>query len=298
MALLTLGRLEEGWPAYEARLPRASDTGPPRLETLKQARGARVLLRAEQGFGDMLQFCLYLPMLAERGARVTFMAPEPLVRPLRGSLGVDRVITADAEPPASDFGCWLMSLPALFNTSLACVPAVIPYLRPDPVLVAPWRGWWSGERGMRVGVALAGGARVDNAHALAIDLRRSVPLALLAPLLAVENAVFVALSPGRNSGGMRDPTAGIGDFADTVALLETLDLVISVDTAVAHLAGALGRPVWLLNRFDTCWRWLDRGYDSPCYPTLRQFRQGRPGDWDSVIARVAAALRQRLSAAA
>jgi Flp pilus assembly protein TadD len=355
MALLTQGKLAEAWPAYEARLALdpAPDPGVPALRTLDQAAGARVLVRAEQGFGDTLQFCRYVPMLVARGANPVFEVPGPLRR-LMGSLrgvtdeksgpsmptpsrsalsrpspsrgrdrigevgiprdrrlplghdrnvtppGTARIVTAGETCGPIDHHIRLMSLPALFGTGLDTIPSATPYLRADPDDVTAWRRWWE-ERdrtspglaaARRVGLAWAGGSRPDNPHALAIDRRRSIPVAELAPLLAVDDVAFVALNLGRDDAPCHDPTGRIGDFADTAALLETLDLVISVDTAVAHLAGALGRPVWLLNRFDTCWRWLDRGDDSPWYPTLRQFRQTAPGDWTSVIARVVSALRE------
>lgn len=138
----------------------------------------------------------------------------------------------------------------------------------------------------------AGGHRLENPHAAAIDRRRSMPAELLAPLADVAGCSFVSLRVGERASAtwLYDPSAEIQDFADTAALIQPLDLVIAVDTAVAHLAGAMGKPVWLLNRFDTCWRWLRDRDDSPWYPGLRQFRQTSPGDWNGVIARVTEAL--------
>lgn len=305
MVLLLTGRLTEGWDAYEARLdvdpwrvPAAAPVRNPAarpLTDLREAEGRTVLLRAEQGFGDTLQFCRYAPLLAERGARVVLEVPAPLVRLLRTLPGVSDVVATGAPMPWFDFHCWLMSLPRLFGTTLETIPATIPYLRADPALVPAWRARLAERPGLRVGLAWAGGQRPDNPHAAAIDRRRSIPLADLAPLSTVRDRAFVSLCLGRDEtpadgGWLYDPSGHIGDFADTAALMESLDLVIAVDTAAAHLAGALGRPVWLLNRHDTCWRWLRDRDDSPWYPTLRQFRQPVAGDWASVIARVGEAL--------
>lgn len=305
MVLLLTGRLPEGWDAYEARLDvdpwRVPAVAPPRnpaakpLTDLTDAVGRTVLLRAEQGFGDTLQFCRYATLLAERGATVVVEAPGPLVRLLQTLPAVSQVVATGAPMPWFDFHCWLMSLPRLFGTVLETIPAAVPYLRADPDAVALWHERLAEMPRRRVGLAWAGGQRPDNPHAAAIDRRRSIPLADLAPLATIGDCGFVSLCLGRDGSAadatwMFDPSAHISDFADTAALMESLDLVIAVDTAAAHLAGALGRPVWLLNRHDTCWRWLRDRDDSPWYPTLRQFRQPAPNDWASVIERVGMAL--------
>ena len=194
-----------------------------------------------------------------------------------------------------------MSLPAAFGTTLDDIPGQTPYLLADPAKVALWRERLVPIQGVRVGLVWAGDARGGDAELVATDRRRSMALATLAPLLRVSECGFVSLQLGPPAAQARtlphgmvlhDHTRLIGDFADTAALIETLDLVISVDTSTLHLAGALGKPVWLLNRFDTCWRWLTDRTDSPWYPTLRQFRQKRPGDWDGVIQDVAPALKK------
>ena len=307
MVLLLTGRFTDGWDAYEARLdvdpwrvpalnPVLNPAARP-LTDLKAAVGHTVLLRAEQGFGDTLQFCRYAPLLAERGATVVLEAPAPLVRLLRSLPGVSQVVATGTPMPWFDFHCWLMSLPRLFGTMLETIPATTAYLRSDPEWVAPWQERLASLPRRRIGLAWAGGQRPDNPHAAAIDRRRSIPLEALAPLATIGDCGFVSLCVGRDGtqtdeSWMYDPSAHIADFADTAGLMESLDLVIAVDTAAAHLAGALGRPVWLLNRHDTCWRWLRDRDDSPWYPTLRQFRQPAPGDWASVIARVGNALAQ------
>lgn len=306
MILLLTGRYAEGWDAYEARIeldpwpvPQPNPAALPLTDVL-EGRERVVLVRAEQGFGDVLQFCRYIPHLAEIGARVVLEVPAPLLRLMQGLEGVDRVVAAGEALPWFDRHCRLMSLPRLFATRLETVPDQVPYLRADPTQVEQWRARLDLVRGRRIGLVWAGGMRIDKPHAAAIDRRRSIPFEHLAPLASVPGCGFVSLRVGETApvdGGkaaeadwLHDVSDGIKDFADTAALIETLDLVIAVDTAVAHLAGALGKPVWLLNRFDSCWRWLRERDDSPWYPGLRQFRQTTPGDWDAVIARVVAEL--------
>jgi hypothetical protein len=196
-----------------------------------------------------------------------------------------------------------MSLPHAVGTTLETIPATTPYLTADPADVAHWHERLAGLAGLRVGLCWAGG-RSSDLNKIAADRRRSITLDTLARLGETPAVQFISLQKGppaaeaaRPPRGMQlhDLTEDLHDFADTAALIESLDLVISVDTAVAHLAGALGKPVWLLNRFDTSFRWLQNRDDSPWYPSLRQFRQPTPGDWHSVISRARDAL-QRLAA--
>jgi tetratricopeptide (TPR) repeat protein len=300
LALLT-GDLAEGWARYESRLnlPGGGDPDPglTRWDGAPIAGGA-VLLQAEQGFGDTLQFCRYVRLAAER-ARVVLQVPPELQRLLAVLPGLAEIVPFGAPLPPVACRSPLMSLPHLFGTELATIPGTVPYLRAGMAQVEPWRRRLAALEGRRVGLVWAGGIRPGQPRLKAVDARRSIGLAALAPLAAIEGVHFVSLQKGPAASQAEDPpdgmvlhdfTAELGDFADTAALIEALDLVIGVDTAVVHLAGALGKPVWLLNRFDTCWRWLLDRDDSPWYPSLRQFRQPAPGDWTSVVARVAAAL--------
>jgi hypothetical protein len=298
-ALLLDGRFEEGWERYEWRwktrqmAPLVRNFSVPLWSG--EAIGRRtVLLHAEQGLGDTLQFCRYAPLM-ETGARVILEVQAPLVRLLSDLPGVAEVIARGQALPAFDLHCPLLSLPRAFGTRLQTVPAGAPYLAADPVQAAAWGERLAGIAGRRVGLVWAGEPWGD-----ARDARRSVRLATLAPLAQAPGVNFVSLQKGAPAAQAADQptgmtlfdfTADLADFADTAALIENLDLVISVDTSVAHLAGAMGKPVWLLNRFDTCWRWLLNRDDSPWYPTLRQFRQPAPGDWPSVAEAVRDALR-------
>ena len=299
LALLLLGEFEEGWLEYEWRWLQGrhrsflSEYSQPRWEG-EELGSRRLLVRSEQGFGDTLQFCRLVPGLG--GNQVIFEVQPPLVPLLKCLPGVE--VVAQGEPlPPFDLQCPLLSLPRILGLSLETIPAAVPYLRADPGKVDRWRQRLAPLPGLRVGLVWAGNADMGA------DNRRSIPLARLARLAEVGGVSFVSLQKGPAANQIPPPamvlhdwTSELTDFAATAALVEALDLIIGVDTAVIHLAGALAKPVWLLNRFDRCWRWLLDRDDSPWYPTLRQFRQPQPGDWEAVVARVCEALqRQQLS---
>jgi Flp pilus assembly protein TadD len=286
--LLLTGRFEAGWPLYEERQHLPAAPTPPAVPPWRGAAlGSRtLLLQAEQGAGDTILACRYLSLFPAE-ARLVFEVPPALHRLMRGlDRGCMLVRRGDALPPF-DLHCPIMSLPLAFGTTERRIPADVPYLDADPDEVAAWRCRLANRPGLQVGLVWAG----NPGHAE--DRRRSMPPELLAPLGAVAGVSFVSLQKGWSGPPplqLADWTSELKDFADTAALISALDLVIGVDTGVIHLAGALGRPVWLLNRFDPHWLWQTTGTDSPWYPTLRQFRQNRPGDWPGVIAAVAAAL--------
>ncbi len=264
-ALLSCGSLAEAWPHYAWRWASMAGTharapaDPHARPDPAGWRGRRVLLFAEQGFGDTLQFLRYVPMVVAAGAEVILEVPGPLRR-LAATVSDRVTVVARGEAvPAHDTAVPLMHLPWAFGTTLATIPARVPYLAVPPEDVAAWRARLSGLAGLKVGLVWAGASRPDNADAHRIDRRRSTPLAMLAPLVAVPGVDFVSLQVGEGAAQagsapaglvLHDVTGELGDFADTAALMAALDLVISVDTAPAHLAGALARPVWLLNRYD------------------------------------------------
>jgi hypothetical protein len=296
---LQIGDYPRGWAEYEARWlagpPPVPGTTGPRLTALGEAAGRVVLLHAEQGFGDTLQFCRYAPLVAACGARVVLAVPSELIRLLRGLPGVAEVVDIGGPIPPFDLQCPLMSLPLVFGTTLETIPADCPYLMADPAAAAFWQARLAPLPGLRVGLVWSGAPRPDFPDAHRTDRRRSMKLADLAPLADLPGLSLISLQlhgrvPPPPGMVLYDWTAELADFADTAGLLAGLDLLISVDTAVAHLGGALGVPVWVLNRFDRCWRWLHDRSDSPWYPTLRLFTQHRPGDWAGVVAEVAEAL--------
>jgi tetratricopeptide (TPR) repeat protein len=289
-ALLLTGELEEGWREYEwrfavARYDRKFDQPSWSGEPLG---GRSVLIHAEQGFGDTLQFVRYVPTVADRDGRVVLEVPEPLVRLARTVAGVSQVVARGDPVPAFDCHCPLLSLPLVFKTNLATIPAAVPYLRVPAEASAGWAERIPTTPGPRVGVVWAG------TTVGAIDLR------LLQPLWEVDGVSWFSLQAGDRSGdissfggaNIADLSPWLVDFAETAAAICRLDLVISVDTSVAHLAGALGRPTWLLLRYPPEWRWLLKREDSPWYPTARLFRQRQEGDWPHVAREIAAALAQ------
>lgn len=307
MALLSSGDLLRGWAELEWRwrLPQSMAGRHAFAQPQwygEAGSGGTLLLHAEQGLGDTLQFCRFAPMAAARGWRVAIEAPAPLVRLLRSLDGVAEVVTAGEALPAYDAHCPMMSLPHAFDTTLDSVPAAIPYLRPDPEQVAGWRARLdaAGASGLLVGLVWAGGAHLENIKAAMTDRRRSIPPHHLAPLSAVPGVQFVSLQkegpPAPPAFPLLSFMDEVTDFADTAALAANLDLVISVDTSTLHLAGAIGKPVWMLDRSDPCWRWMTGRTDSPWYPKLRIFRQTSPGDWPGVVARVVNALPAFLAA--
>jgi len=261
--------------------------------------GKTILVHCEQGLGDTIQFCRYVQPLAALGARVVFEVP-PALRGLLASLdGVSHWVLRGEPLPRFDTHCPLLSLPLAFATTLATVPCATPYLRANPERARYWQQKLGARSRPRVGLVWSGGFRPDQPELWAVNRRRNIPLAMLAALKhpdiefhslqkgqPAEGELNDLLADGWDGPTLVNHSAELTDFADTAALIEQLDLVISVDTSTAHLAGALGKPVWLLNRFDGCWRWLCDRDDSPWYPTLKVYRQTQRGGWDDVIRRV------------
>jgi len=302
MTLLRAGRFEEGWKEYEWRW-RSRQLAPVRRKFAQpqwegEPLGDRLLLvHAEQGFGDTIQFCRYASRIA--GRVVVEVQPE-LARLLKNLPGVE-VIPRGHPLPKFDVHCPLMSLPGLVEPTPDPANHADPYIFAEPNQVEVWRARLAPLKGLRVGLVWAGGARPDQPTLEAVNRRRSMTLAMLAPLAAVSGVSFVSLQKGAPAVDLEaapdglvvhDFTAELNDFADTAGLIANLDLVISVDTSVAHLSAALGKPVWMANRFDSCWRWLRDRRSSPWYPTLTQFCQPEPGDWCSVAMDLAKALQQ------
>lgn len=292
---LLKGELAEGWELYETRWELRQ--GFPAIRLMEplwdgsELAGRRIVLHSEQGFGDTIQFARYAPMVASRGGRVTIVCQPPLERLLRTVDGVETVISDPAAIPQFDLRCPLMSLPRVFGTRLESIPAAIPYLSAEAALVRGWTERFAAEpRGLKVGLVWAGSRTSTN------DRTRSIAPTELLPLGGIPGIRFYSLQkpdPARPALTTPPPfevvdwTRQLHDFADTAALIRHLDLVISVDTAVAHLSGALGRPVWVLLPFAPDWRWLLNRTDSPWYPTARLFRQPGPRDWQTPIRRMA-----------
>jgi tetratricopeptide (TPR) repeat protein len=300
LAHLLLGEWKAGWEPFESRWAAWTGQPPPwqdrpRWRGTESLAGRSILLFAEQGLGDTIQFLRYVPLVAAQAREVLLVVQPPLL-PLAQALAPNcRVLPAGAPVPATDCQCPLLSLPLALGTTCVNVPAAIPYLHADAQRVALWRQRLGAGAARKVGITWSGNPVHRN------DRNRSLPLALLRQL-AMPDWQFVSLQPElRASDG--DALAAwpdlvnlgpeLRDFADTAAVMQSLDLVISVDTSVAHLAGALGRPTWILLPHSPDWRWMMERGDTPWYPSARLFRQPAPGDWPAVLA----ALRNDLQAA-
>jgi tetratricopeptide (TPR) repeat protein len=288
LARLALGDYASGWLDYEARWRSPSYSKPrnypqPLWDGRADIAGKTIFLYFEQGLGDTIQFARYVPLVAQLGAKVILEVPKSLLRLFRSLDGPDALVTASDPPPDFDCHAPLLSLPLAFQTTLESVPAAVPYLHAAPV-----------PAGCSTGICWAGNPSNSN------DRNRSLPLCELIPLLDVPGVRFLSLQKVLRDGDQKilaqrenvdlETDRKGEDFADTAALVAGLDLVITVDTAVAHLAGALGRQVWVLLPFSAHWAWLRERDDSPWYPTARLFRQPEPGSWTDVVSRAAEAL--------
>lgn len=302
VALLKAGAWQRAWLDYEARFELA---GSPAIDLLRlmpclrageDLSGLTVVAMHEDGFGDTLQFLRYIPLLAERGLRVLACVPPSLVRIMELVPGVSEVVTDPRKLPAHDFICPMFSLPRVFGTTVRSVPPV-PGVAWDKALERHWAGRLP-FGGLRVGLVWAGQARPMLPGFGTLDRRRSAGLAAFQALFDLPGVSFVSLQAGpaarqpRPHGlEMFDPMPDVADFADTAAIIAGLDVVVSVDTSVVHLAGLVGKPVFLLDRYDGCWRWLSGRLDSPWYPHMTIFRQEQPEDWSGPVQEAASSLR-------
>jgi tetratricopeptide (TPR) repeat protein len=300
LAWLTLGDFPRGWPEYEWRWQlREVGRRPfvqPRWDGSLLA-GRTILLHAEQGLGDTIQFIRYTPLVQSLGGKVIVECQAALVSLLSSCHGIDQLFPRGAALPAFDVQAPLLSLPGLLGTSLETIPAYIPYLHADPQRVERWRRELAAIRAFKIGIAWRGssGYRWDR--------QRSVPLHHFARLAQIPGVQLVSLQKGEGSEQLASVAASFpvtdlaprldedgGAFVDSAAVMKSMDLVISSDTAVAHLAGALGVPVWVALSVGSDWRWLRNREDTPWYPTMRLFRQAQEGKWDEVFEKMARAV--------
>lgn len=295
IALLTQGRLAEGWPLYEARW-RCRDA--PDRPSFRQPQwmgepleGRTILVYAEQGLGDTLHFCRYIPLIAARGGQVLLITPPELHQILAPIHGLSRLLKPGETYPPFDLHAPLLSLPLAFRSGLDDIPVGVPYLNPDPELAGAWGRRLADaapDARLRVGLVWAGSPGHRN------DRNRSIPLDRFAPLSRIPGVQLFSIQKGPAADALAVPdgmslinlSPDIHNFADTAAIAAHLDLVICVDTSVAHLCGATARPTWVLLPFSPDWRWLLQREDSPWYPTLRLYRQPAPGDWADVMTRI------------
>jgi tetratricopeptide (TPR) repeat protein len=288
---LSRGEFEQGWVHYEWRwrvkeLRMRRRTAAPQWDG-GPLHGRTILLHNEQGFGDTIQFVRYLPEVARRGGKIILACQRELFSLLETMPQIHQCVPNDQPVPAHDVCCPLLGLPGLFATRLDNIPADIPYLKADPARSARWRQRLAGDSRRKIGIVWAGRPAHPN------DRNRSLSPQSLSPLAEISGVHFISLQTGdaaRQASAapmpLTDWSGELKDFAETAALIDNLDLVICVDTAVAHLAGAMGKPVWVLLPFISDWRWMVDREDSPWYPTMRLFRQERIGDWQTPIARL------------
>jgi tetratricopeptide (TPR) repeat protein len=306
LAWLQAGQFELGWTEYEWRF-RCRDNGRPEFPTPpwcgEPLNGRTILIYAEQGLGDTLQFIRLAPLVKQRGGNVVFECQPPLIPLLSRCAGIDRLITRDSVVPEFHAHCALLSLPKALRLTVETVPGDVPYLYPDPQLVAEWRRELADFRGFRIGIAWQGNPQYKG------DKHRSYPLRHFAPLAALPGVRLFSLQKGFGSEQIEQVgdtfevidlaprlDQSTGAFMDTAAVMANLDLVIAPDTATIHLAGGLGVPAWLPTSWTPDWRWLDRKVYSPWYPTVRMFHQVEPCDWTGVFAQMADELRPMLEA--
>ncbi len=293
LARLLLGEFDAGWKLYECRWrgtmawPRRHTDIPPWLGA-EDVRGKRLLVWWEQGFGDTIHFCRYLPMLVARGAEVVFEVQPTLVR-LMESLGAGiKVVASGHDIGRCDFQVPLLSLPLVFGTRLETIPANVPYLAADPDGVRQWSERLKLGGALNIAVTCSGHSAQKDDKARSMHLRALAPLAEIAEIFVVQVEVSAddrefALRPGSRMHLLDDKING---FEDSAAILANMDAVVSIDTAVAHLAGALAKRTWIMLPWTPTWRWMVDRQDSPWYPTARLVRQRDKNRWDDVVSRV------------
>jgi tetratricopeptide (TPR) repeat protein len=298
---LLAGDWQRGWPEYEWRWRMKDYLARPLSQPLwcgEPLVGRTILLHAEQGLGDTIQFIRYAPLVKRLGATVVVECQKLLAGLLEGCAGVDRLIEQGDPLPAFDVHAPLLSVPGIFKTTTASIPAAVPYLHARPALVENWRVELSDLGGFRIGITWQGNPKFRR------DRLRSIPLRFFSPLAEVPGVRLISLQKGAGSEQLaefagRAAVVELGSrlehFQDTAAVMNNLDLVITSDTAAAHLAGALGIPVWVALSFAADWRWLLDRRDCPWYPTMRLFRQPTLGDWAAVFAEIRQALGQRIA---
>ncbi len=313
LALLLQEDYAQGWKLYESRWngwlkKQMRHFTQPLWHGQFDIAGMTILLHAEQGYGDTIQFCRYASLVAELGANVILEVQPPLHTLLSNLAGMQQVLAQGQPLPAFDVHCPLMSLPLAFKTQIDTIPNSTPYLSADASKIAKWQKTIKAADKIKVGVAWAASLRANELKIQAWDKRKSIALKAFADTLQDCPADFYSLQKGEPAeseikqyqaqywpaGNFYNDADQIKDFADTAALIANLDMVICVDTSVAHLAAAMGKPTWILNRFDTCWRWLQQRSDSPWYPSVKLYRQTHYRDWQPVLQ----AVRQDLMALA
>lgn len=300
ITLLRLGHFQQGWEEYEWRLKMRLHFDPKTFPIQffwkgENLKGKTIILICEQGIGDTLQFIRYAQLIKKNECHIILQARTELINLLSKISWIDKVITITDPIPPFDYFCPLLSLPRLFKTDLTSIPADIPYIEIDPTLRTKWKKLIPHKKKLQIGIVWAGNPEYIH------DKKRSCSLKCFSSLLDISNTIFYSLQKDeptkelikhneKNKIKIINLDPHLKDFTDTTAAIEQLDLIISIDTAIAHLAGAIGKPVWTLLSYVADWRWLTDREDSPWYPTMRLFRQKRMENWKNVFERVKEAL--------
>jgi len=307
---LTVGNFKNGWDLYESRWlsknpPSRRHQDIPLLDNLDSCAGKVLLVWSEQGLGDTFQFSRYVNKLIELGVNLVFEVQPALKVLMANQFSCPLIDFDDPMTVNVDYQVPLLSLPLLFGTELNTIPRAESYLRCDEKKSQAWKVKLSNSSNLRVGLVWSGGFRADQPDAWPINERRNIPLSKMAKLQEISGVDFFSLQKGDPAESelrlektkywpaenLFNYVDELTDFSDTAALINNLDLIISVDTSTAHLAAAMGKKVWLLNRYDSCWRWMDGQEVSPWYPSLKIYNQLHPGNWDDVISRVGSDLK-------
>jgi tetratricopeptide (TPR) repeat protein len=306
LSLLLLGKVELGWQLFEWRWKReplllhSRCFSQPLWLGQEELHGKTMLLHAEQGLGDTIQFCRYAKLVKARGAHVILEVPQALVGLLSQLEGVDELIPTGSTLPDFDYHCPLMSLPLAFKTELNSIPSSTKYISADLNKSKEWRHKLGPTEKLKVGVVWNGGFRANQPKVWSVNERRNIQLSIFSSYLKDVDVDFYSLQKGDPAeseikgreldfwpnGNFYNFMGEVNDFTDTAALIDNLDLVIAVDTSTAHLAAAMGKPTWILNRFDSCWRWLLDRNDSPWYESVKLYRQDESRDWAAVMTQV------------
>lgn len=303
MVNLMQGDFENGWSNYESRKLLATYKSQkilaPDWTGKENINGKTILVYAEQGMGDTIQFCRYLKQLSNLGARIIFVPQPALICILKNISGVAQVLSQGDEIPSHDYSCLLMSLPYALRNHIKSIPAVVAYIPPNEQKELFWKNKIAHINSPRIGLVWSGGYRVDQPELWGVNNRRNIPLDILSSINHPEFNFF-SLQKGEpaeselqsqkehfwKTNNLHNYCKELHDFSDTAGLIANLDLVITVDTSTAHLSAAMGKPTWILNRFNNCWRWMSQGSESEWYPSVRLFRQKEKGNWNDLIAEV------------
>jgi tetratricopeptide (TPR) repeat protein len=304
------GLFEKGWEKYESRLKIKGwfqhTNIKPQWNGCQDIRNKTILIQSEQGLGDTIQFCRYLKYVKSLGCKVIFIVQKELLQLLKNLEGADSILTKDDSIPEHDYYCYLLSLPFIFRTTEKTIPSGSQYIKSDKELNLYWKAKTPKNKKLKVGIVWSGAINANRPSEYNRNRQRNIPIEYLLYFKSLDIDLYSLQKGAEAENQLKDlleknpdlkinnPMQSIVDFTDTAALIENLDLIVSVDTSTAHLSAALGKETWLLNRFDTCWRWMLYRNTSPWYENMKIYRQEKPNDWSNVVERVVKDIQKRV----